>query len=101
MNHTANYFLGKDAEQSPYEHAQGVASSKPAYLFNGEFVYISSRRRQRHTKREWGYYDLVVYRTIFRHSESTLPLGKFMKAATKTGKTVEEVIENEKSTLGI
>lgn len=79
-------------EQTPAEHAQGVASSKDAYLLDGEFVYISSRRRQRHLNRSWGYYDLVIYRPIFRYGESSMPLAQFFKASQKTGKTVEMVI---------
>lgn len=80
-------------EQTPEDHAQGVASSKAAYVLDGDLVYVSSTRRQAHVVRRWGYYTLVIYRGIFKGFERTMPQAKFFTAAHKTGRTVEQEIQ--------
>lgn len=70
-------------------HALCVAGSKQARELDGVLVYVSSVKRMRHAKKEWGWYNLAVYRGILEGFERTMPLGKFMKLSKPTGHTVE------------
>jgi hypothetical protein len=80
-------------EQTPQEHAMGVASEQPTYLMGGKIVYIAYSRRCRHQNHAWGYFTQVAYRGVFEAFERSMPMGKFLGAAEKTGRTVREQVE--------